>query len=991
MRRFIPLIVFAIFPLLAQTDRATLAGVILDQSRSVVPNAKITLHAEATGLNYAGVTNAAGVYNFSGLPLGQYTASIVAPGFEPLQIQTFSLEVGEKRTLNATLRVGSVSSNVTVVEAAPDLELTTSEVGGIIQGSQTNALPVNGRYWASLMALIPGAISSGTGTQDAIRFAGLSQEDNNFRFDGVDATGLNHQFVKEPARLQFPLESIAEFKASSAVYSADIGGMAGGQVSMVSKSGSNDFHGSAYEYLRNSFFDAKAFDSPAVAPFRMNNFGASFGGPVIRNKLFFFTNYEAVRQVFAQQVSGFVPTDAYRAQVAQKSPALAPLINAYPTGSIPTADPNAMLWISAGRNPTTEDSGLFRIDYAMTSATTINLRFNMDAYRTSSVALAESTYTNMDPPNAVLDVQHSFSPTILNDARIGFNRDNYADVGDGKTPYSVSITGFAGYSLGDHSSRIDNSYSFVDNATFSRGRHTIKAGIEIRRMQENKLHPNAAQSLSYLKEADFITNTLDSYSYSAPGVETQARKNPYYGYVLDEFKIRPNLTLNAGLRYEYYGVDYDKNNVGLVFDPFTCGLQYCRPGTSYYYPNRHDFGPRVSIVWAPETFHGKTAIRAGGGIFYSDGQFGGLYAAQTNIGQNFTLTQKNIPGLTFPVTPFLSQAGYSVSYSGKDRHRKDIAIDEWNVSIQQEVARDTMLQVGYLGTKGTHLFRKGLSLNGVDPVTGKRPYASLTNSTIGWTVDDANSNLQALQVSLRRNLRTGLLVSANYQWSHGISDGSNGDGESDTPENMNCRSCERGNTDFDVRHNFTANAIWMLPVGRGRQLLSSASPLINALFGGWQLSGIGTARTGLPLNVTMSRSASALPDGINGSQRPDVVPGQPLYPTNQSPTLWLNPFAFTTPANGKWGNAGRNILNGPPIWQADVSLEKKFPVRERAALSVRADVFNVFNRAQIGNPSVKWTDPAQGTTYGAITTPYTTSAIGTGTPRQMQFMLRLSF
>lgn len=980
-----------VYPLAAQIDRATLTGVVMDSSRGVVPSARVSLHAAATGRDYALLTNSSGVYTFSGLPVGQYTASIAAPGFDTLQIQRFTLEVGETRTLNATLRVGVVNSNVTVIEASPDLSLTSSEVGGVITGKQTEALPVNGRYWASLMALVPGAISSGTGTQDAIRFSGLSQEDNNFRFDGVDATGLNHQFVKEPARLQFPLESIAEFKASAAVYSADVGGMAGGQVSMVSKGGTNDFHGSAYEYLRNSFFDAKAFDSPAVAPFRLNNFGASFGGPVIRNKLFFFVNYESVHQVFSQQVSGFVPTDAYRAQVAQKSPALSPLINAYPHGSIPSADPNALLWISSGRNPTNEDAGLFRIDYALSSQTTMNLRFNMDGYRTSSVTLAESTFTTMDPPNAVLDVQHSFSPTILNDARIGFNRDNYVDVGDGKTPYSVSITGFAGYSLGDHSSRIDNSYSFVDNATFSRGRHTLKAGVEIRRMQENKLHPNPAQSLSYLSEANFIGNVLDSYSYSAPGVETQARKNPYYMYVLDEFKIRPNLTLNAGLRYEYYGVDYDKNNIGLVFDPFTCGLQYCPPGTSFYYPNKKDFEPRVSIAWAPEIFHGKTAIRSGFGIFYSDGQFGGLYAAQTNIGQNFSLTQKNIPGLTYPVTPFLGGAAVSVSYSGKDRRRKDIAVDEWNFSIQQEVARDTMFQVTYLGTKGTHLFRKGLALNGIDPVTGRRPYASLTNSTIGWTVDDANSSLQALQVNLKRNLKTGLLVSANYQWSHGISDGSTGDGESDTPQNMNCRSCERGATDFDVRHNFTSSAIWILPVGKGHQLLGNSSRWMNSLLGGWQLSGIGTARTGLPLNVTLSRSASALPDGINSSQRPDAVPGQSLYPANQSPTLWLNPFAFTTPANGKWGNAGRNILHGPGFWQADVSLEKRFPLRERLAVSFRADVFNVFNRAQIGNPNVKWTDPAQGTTFGAITSPYTTSAIGTGTPRQMQFMLRLSF
>ena len=242
-------------------------------------------------------------------------------------------------------------------------------------------------------------------------------------------------------------------------------------------------------------------------------------------------------------------------------------------------------------------------------------------------------------------------------------------------------------------------------------------------------------------------------------------------------------------------------------------------------------------------------------------------------------------------------------------------MDEWNFSIQQEVARDTILQVGYLGTKGSHLFRKGLSLNGIDPATGKRPYASLTTSTIGWTVDDANSSLQALQVSLRRNLRTGLLISANYQWSHGISDGSNGDGESDTPENMDCRSCERGNTDFDIRHNFTTSAIWILPVGKGHQLMGSASPLMNALFGGWQLSGIGTARTGLPLNATLSRSAAALPDGINGGQRPDVDPGQSLYPANQTPTLWLNPFAFTDPCQRHVGERGPQYCQ----WSRDLA------------------------------------------------------------------------
>jgi hypothetical protein len=385
MKRLLPLILILIcaFPVAAQTNRAALTGIVMDPSRAVIPGAKVTLEMSTTGIDYVAITNSAGVYTFSGLLVGRYTASITAKGFETLQIQSFALEVGETRTLNATLQLGTVNSTVTVVDAASDLDQTSAEIGGVIHGKQTDALPVNGRYWASLMTLIPGALSSGTGTQDTIRFAGLSQEDNNFRFDGVDATGLNHQFVKEPARLQFPMESIAEFKGSSAVYSADVGGSAGGQISMVSKTGTNNYHGSVYEYFRNDAFDAKQFNAASVSPLRLNNFGVSFSGPIISDKLFFLANYEAVRQMFYQQLRGNVPTDAYRAQVAQTSPALAPLVNAYPQGSTPTADPNALLWVSTGRNPTNEDAGLFRIDYALSNKTAVSVRFNTNEYRTT--------------------------------------------------------------------------------------------------------------------------------------------------------------------------------------------------------------------------------------------------------------------------------------------------------------------------------------------------------------------------------------------------------------------------------------------------------------------------------------------------------------------------------------------------------------------------------------------------------------------------------
>jgi hypothetical protein len=318
-----------------------------------------------------------------------------------------------------------------------------------------------------------------------------------------------------------------------------------------------------------------------------------------------------------------------------------------------------------------------------------------------------------------------------------------------------------------------------------------------------------------------------------------------------------------------------------------------------------------------------------------------------------------------------------------------MSVNQWTLSIQNELIHNTYLTASYVGSKGTHLFQKGLSLNGINPATGTRPYASLTSATIGWTTWDSNSNYNAMQIGLKRNMYRGLLLSANYQYSHGISDGSNGGGESDTPENNNCRACERASTDFDMRHNFSTSAIWIVPVGRGHVLLGDASPVVNTILGSWEFSGIGLAHTGVPLNVTMSRSASALPDGINSSQRPDRVPGVSLYPAHQTSTLWLNPAAFTTPANGLWGNASRNAVRVPGIWQGDLALAKKFPVRKQTYVSFRAEVFNAFNRDQIGSPAVKWTSGAG--TYGQITTPYTTSAVGTGTPRQMQFSLRYSY
>ena len=400
MRRLIVALslLLSMLPLAAQTDRATLTGVVMDPAQSVISGAQVMLKSTETGIERNVLTNSSGVYTFSALPLGQYTVSVTAAGFDKEAFESFALEVGETRTLNVTLRVGPVHDEVSVVAATPDLNLSSAVVGGVINGNQTEDLPVNGRYWVVLESLIPGALSSGSGTEDTIRFNGLSQEDNNFRLDGVDATGINHQFMKQPLVVQVPMESIAEFRGSSSLYSADTGGMAGGQVSMASKSGGNDFHGSFYEYLRNNFFDARYFGSTSQSPFKLNNFGVSSSGPIIRNKLFYFANYEAVREAFDTVVSGYVPTDAYRSQVTAKSPALAPFVNAFPEGSQTTGDPNALLWVTSQPSPTNENGGLARIDYALNDKTAVSFRFNTDSYANTAPALAENTITTVTSP-----------------------------------------------------------------------------------------------------------------------------------------------------------------------------------------------------------------------------------------------------------------------------------------------------------------------------------------------------------------------------------------------------------------------------------------------------------------------------------------------------------------------------------------------------------------------------------------------------------------
>ncbi len=977
---------------MSQTDHAVLTGTVSDASGAAVANAEVTVSSASTGLTRKAVTTAAGSYTISALPIGTYTASIAAPGFANTEVEPFELQVGQTRTLDAKLAVTGVQSKVEVRADAP-LVQSSAAVGGVIAGEQIQNLPVNGRNWAGLMALVPGAIDSGVGDQKSVRFAGRATDDNNYRIDGVDATGIQNQGQRTSTRLQISTEAIAEFRATSALYTAETGGSAGGQVEVVSKTGSNAVHGSVFEFLRNDIFDARSFDSRSTTlpPFRLNQFGGSVGGAILRNKSFFFLNYEGFRQVLGQTLTGVVPSPAYRAAALQKSPALKPILDAYPVGTASTADPNVYTRFGNGRQTASEDAGLFRVDHRFSEKTTAFVRFNMDSGVADSPLggngfLSDRLGTTIKPYNAIASVQRVFSSNAINDVKVGFNRSDFLTRNESVLPFAVTVPSFSTLNNSIQKIAVSNSYSFLDNAAFVRGRHTLKAGVEIRRVQINQSATATPDlTVAYAGAADFANNVVSSAVLNAAVPITGLRKTSAFGYVQDEFKLRPNLILNLGLRYEFFNVFHEVNAHAVVFDPKSCAAGFCPVGSDFYFPDLGDFAPRVSVAWSPEAMKGKTVIRSGYGIYYGEAQLGDLNAPVNNIATRQALTNATTPGLSFPVDGFLAAATNSLTPRGLDRHRKNQNVQSWGLSVQQEVWRDNVIEVGYLGTKGTHLFTRS-DVNAVNPATGTRQFPAL--GLVDYKTSDSNSTFHALQLSLRRNFSRGFLVSANYQWAHSINDGAVGGGEALAAENINCRACERGSSDQDIRQVFTASAVWDLPVGRGHTFFRSTGGFLGTLLSGWELSGLGTARTGRPVNILVTRKATDLPDQNNANQRPDRVANVPQNPGHPVVSNWLNAGAYAVPAKGTWGNLGKNTARGPGLWQMDPALTKRTRLSERFTLDFRAEVFNVFNRAQYGDPVNNISNTVQ---FGQIIAPVNTTATGSGTPRQIQLMLRLEF
>jgi hypothetical protein len=991
---------------MAQINRANLNGTVTDQSGASVPNAKVEVVSPDTGFARQVITGHSGVYSFPDLPVGTYDLTVSQEGFRTYVEKGIQLFVGQSRTANAQLQVGAVTAKVEVQGQVQAIDSSNAEIAGVVQSKQVEDIPLNGRNWSTLAILAPGVVNLGGGGQRDLRFVGRGTDDNNYTFDGLDATGVQEQNQKVGVRLPISLDSIEEFRVASSVYTADKGGSAGAQVSVVTKSGTNEFHGAAFEFLRNNVLDARGpFDVDPltglgfVPPLRLNQFGGEIGGPIKKDRTFFYANYEGIRQVQHITVIGFVPSAAYRASVT--NPALTPFLSSWPAGQTHTSDPNVDQWTSPGANNQREDNGMFRLDHTFSGRTSIFGRLIIDDANINSPLDTVGGRDNpqIRPSNYVVQLAHTFSPTVINELRGGVNRSAMHHYFYGTSPFlmntvngpasvGVSVSGFDTPSETSLDEEVGTTLDVYDDLSIVKGKHTIKIGmgVERHRLNNSSEAQYADTTLTYASPQDFVNNSLADYFFVGELTLAGHRRTYFMPYVQDTFKVRPNLTLYYGLRYEYYTVVKEVHGLQAVVT-IACG-GFCPKGTPLYGPTYRDFAPRLGLAWMPGGAEGHTVLRAGFGMYYEPNQMDDFSDGHESTGQRVDVSSADVPGLTWPVTPSQLTAPF---YSPKawDPGRQDGYFEDWDLSLQRIFPHGFLGKIAYQGSEGHHLFSavrfnrcegdSGLTGNCIRPIP--------TFGEFNQKGNNGNSNFHSLQVSVERPLTSGWLWGTQYMWSHGLSDNGFGAGEYPHIQNYSCIKCSYSSTDIDIRQTLSVNTVYELPFGPGKRFLTSGG-VAGKLLGGWELSGIGSASTGRPIDILVDVSPTDRLDGVTRNQRPDLVPGQSIYGTPKTINNWFNINAFAVPAVGTWGSLGRNAGRGPGYYEIDTSLEKSTTLTERLKLEFRAEAFNLFNHPIYGDPASDISDPAS---FGVITSELNTGPTGLGSSRKMQFMLRLEF
>ncbi|MGB7023842.1 MAG: TonB-dependent receptor [Candidatus Acidiferrales bacterium] len=706
----VSLLILSMHPMAAQTDRATLEGTVGDPSRAIIAGASVTVTEVSTGIAQVRKTNSNGYYLFPGLAVGAYTVTVSNPGFKAQVLQNVVLRVGETHTLDIQLSVGEVSEKVVVNAEAEPAERTLAAQSSVITSAQIAELPSNGRDWASFTMLAPFAQDDGGGDQRTIRFAGHARDDNNFSFDGVDAGGIQEQAQKSSVRLQISPDAVAEYRVNSALYDAEYGTQDGGQVNVVTKSGTNDYHGSVFGYFRNSIFDARNFNDATVLPFRMGQYGLTFGGPIQKDKTFFFLSYEGLRQL---QAATSNPIPVPSASLVQDilvngrngqgpSPQMCAILQGFPwrssTGTVGGCTPKIVFpdsffspcpgcQVDSGDSPTDienfthqvgttihEDTWLARLDHKFSDKTSLYIRAQRDiSLVVSQIGVTDgfdSNNTFNHPGNYVAALQHIFSPNIFNETKVYINRAPFHNPVGSPLTFAVNTDEFVGIPNQSADIEVGTTFGVVDNLTWTHGRNAFAMGVEYRRVRLNQ-GQTADNNLTFTDNQSLISASLAAINFNAPWCCHGLRRNFFMPYFQDAWKMTPTFTVTAGVRWEVYGAPTEATNRTTVFDfnqfhgaclgsgsgntPFPAPINTPPCPTNPYLTNTdyRDVDPRLSLAWAPSDLHGKTVFRAGFGIYHGAAQNDDLNAGLESDTFRVSIVP---PSGSIPLIPAYEQA-----------------------------------------------------------------------------------------------------------------------------------------------------------------------------------------------------------------------------------------------------------------------------------------------------------------------------------------------
>ena len=977
---------------------AVLQGRVVDASGAGIPGASIALRDPGTGLTSAATSDGQGRYYLPAIPAGSYQVSVEAAGFRTMRIEALTFEVGRTLVRDFELPVDTQREAIVVQAELPLLDRATSTVGHVVSAQTVQEMPLNGRHFVDLGPLVPGSVAPsqtgfsttpirGTGAL-AFNTAGNREEAVGYIVNGVSTTNMAFGSISFPP----PVASIQEFKIDNSTFSAEYGHVSGAIVNLITRSGTDDFRGEAYEFFRNDALDARnffEFTTPDPHPFERNQFGGTVGGPIRRSRTFFFATYEGLRQRQGIDMNTVVLSDAQRA--AATDPVVARLIPLIPRAN----------YFDAAGTPRFIGAADARVDE---DTWTADVRHNPGTRDRLLVFFGRQRITGVEPApqgtnvpgfgqrraitktTLMVNHTHMFGAGLLNEARVGrteqdggtfpanpLNPMDFGIVNGVNRPLGLPQMVVAGaLNFGGPAilpaGRNDTLYVFNDTVTYIASRHAIKAGGEFRRFLNNNFTEGTGQ-FNFPTIAAFLSGTANAFSITLGERRSRITQDALSFFVQDSFTVGPSLTLDLGLRYEWHMTPTERDNQFVVFDAATASL--LRVGVdleTIYRENNDNIEPRLGLAWSIGG-DGRTVLRAAYG--HAVDQPGTMAVSGTASNPPFAtpLTASGAIPLSSAVS--LTQP-IGLAPATVDPQLRNASLRSWNVNVQRQLAGDLAATVGYFGSRGRDL-RISRNLN--QPIDGVRPYPALSatspirpGATLGniTQVESTGfSNYHALSLIATKRLARGLLFDTSYTWSKSLDTNSLNSSNFNLQDGYDIPN-QYGLSDFDARHRFVLRATYQLPFNGSRWTR------------GLQVAAIVQSQSGNPVNIVTS---NATLNGVPNTVRPNLMaPVRIIGSVDQ----WFDPASFAA-VNG-FGNLGRNVVIGPAFHNIDLSISKIVTLAGRYRLQLRADAFDVFNHPNFGPPGNVVGSP----TFGQITrTRLPTGEAGSS--RQIQLVARFTF